>query len=50
MLVEKVREMEKRRKEKRKEMRRYVKRLEGVVMGMAQSVDYGETNGVNGHR
>jgi len=49
VLVERVREMEKRRKEKRKEMRRYVKRLESVVMGMAESIDYSETNGVNGH-
>ena len=49
VLVEKVREMEKRRKEKRTEMRHYVKRLESVVMGMSESVDYTETNGVNGH-
>ncbi|KAJ9605372.1 Mediator of RNA polymerase II transcription subunit 21 [Cladophialophora chaetospira] len=52
VLVEKVREMEARRKEKRKEMRRYVKRLENVVLGMAESVDYGNRNGVesvNGH-
>lgn len=49
MLVEKVREMERRRKEKRREMRQCAKRLENVVMGMAESVDYGETNGVNGH-
>lgn len=49
VLVEKVKEMEKRRKEKRKEMREYVKRLESVVMGMAESVDYGHANGVNGH-
>ena len=48
VLVEKVREMEKRRKAKRKEMRQYVKRLEGVVMGMAESVNYGDMNGVNG--
>jgi mediator of RNA polymerase II transcription subunit 21 len=51
-LVEKVREMELRRKEKRKEMRRYVKRLDEVVMGMAQSINYGDTNGMsdsNGH-
>jgi mediator of RNA polymerase II transcription subunit 21 len=44
-LTEKVREMEARQKEKRREMRRYVKRLDNVVMGMAESVDYGHTNG-----
>ena len=49
VLVEKVREMEARRKEKRREMRQVVKRLEGVVIGMAESVDHGTTNGVNGH-
>ena len=49
VLVQKVRELEKRRKEKRKEMRHYVKRLETVVMGMAESVDYGDTNGVSEH-
>jgi len=52
LLVEKVREMERRRKEKRKEMRQYVRKLEGVIMGMAESIDYDKTNvthGVNGH-
>ncbi|KIW14689.1 hypothetical protein PV08_07473 [Exophiala spinifera] len=41
-LVEKVRQMEVRRKEKRKEMRECVRRLDSVVLGMAQSVDYEE--------
>jgi mediator of RNA polymerase II transcription subunit 21 len=49
VLVDKVREMETRRKEKRREMRQFVRRLEGVVMGMAESVNYGNTNGTNGH-
>ena len=40
ILVEKVREMEARRKEKRREMRECVRRLDAVVLGMAESVEY----------
>ncbi|EXJ59435.1 uncharacterized protein A1O5_12060 [Cladophialophora psammophila CBS 110553] len=49
MLAEKVRKMEQERKVKRREMKEYVRRLESVVMGMAESVDYGADNGPNGH-
>ncbi|KAL6247477.1 Mediator of RNA polymerase II transcription subunit 21 [Rhinocladiella similis] len=41
-LVKKVRQMEVRRKEKRKEMRECVRKLDSVVLGMAQSVGYEE--------
>lgn len=45
VLVERVREMEAKRKVKRREMREAVRRLDRVVAGMAESVNYG----VNGH-
>ncbi|KAK6386231.1 Mediator of RNA polymerase II transcription subunit 21 [Exophiala oligosperma] len=41
-LVERVRAMEVRRKTRRKEMRETLRKLDGVVLGMAQSVDYEE--------
>ena len=45
VLVEKVRSMEKKRKEKRKEMRECVRRLDSVVAGMAESVDFERMDG-----
>ncbi|KIV83765.1 hypothetical protein PV11_05760 [Exophiala sideris] len=45
ILVQKVRDMEERRKAKRKEMRECVKRLDRVVLGMAQSIEYTAANG-----
>lgn len=45
LLVEKVREMEERRKAKRKEMRECVKRLDQVVLGMAESIEYSASHG-----
>jgi len=44
-LSEKVRAMEEKRKAKRREMREYVKRLDDVILGMSQSLNYNTTNG-----
>lgn len=47
VLVQKVREMEEKRKAKRRDMRECVKRLDEVIMGMSQSIDREQVNGHN---
>ncbi|KAG9768119.1 hypothetical protein ABEF93_001766 [Exophiala dermatitidis] len=44
VLAEKVRDMEEKRKAKRKEMQEYVRRLDGVILGMSQSIEELEVN------
>lgn len=44
-LSQKVRAMEEKRKAKRREMRDYVNRLDDVILGMSQSLNYRENNG-----
>lgn len=44
ILNQKVRAMEEKRKAKRREMRDYVKRLDDVILGMSQSLNYPETS------
>lgn len=44
-LSEKVRAMEEQRKAKRREMREYVKKLDDVILGMSQSLNYNAPNG-----
>lgn len=43
-----VREMEEKRKAKRAEMRDYVRRLDDVVLGMSQSLEYDKSGTTNG--
>ena len=45
VLAQKVREMEEKRTAKRREMREYVRRLDEVVGGMAESIDLGQGTG-----